>query len=76
MDVVHEFNEDNRIWGLLESIPPERHDEIAELCAEFCRAHSVFVEFISHTVQHEVHNTSKYFLKATSFSDYNLQYNL
>lgn len=58
MDVVEEFNENNRIWALLDVIPVDRHTELAELCSEFCRKHSLFLNFISHTMQHEIHITS------------------
>jgi hypothetical protein len=57
INLVQEFNENNKIWGILEVVPTERHDELAELCSEFCRHHGVFLQFVSHVVQHEVHLT-------------------
>ena len=52
-------SEPNKIWELLEVIPKEQHDELAELLVDFTQKNNLLLYFIAHTVQHEVYCTSK-----------------
>ena len=50
-----------KLWKLLEVVPPERQDELAELLVDFCQKHQLLLLFMSHTVHHEVQLTCNFY---------------